>query len=157
MSKLIEVHYSELHAARQRAEAVDSDWQAAAIEALLLPQVYARWQAVNARRYPTANVERHPGLHAPEHGTRRNESSGWSAYAGYTLGYGIPGVCWNSVRDDYYGHNAGTCWDGIRRETVHDFAYWLQVAEYLVSEGKPLYDSIPGMLAEDGFVFVNDR
>lgn len=139
----IKVRASELLTAQKRAAATTDDWQARLIEYLLIPKLNKRWLEANGDHYAMLILERHPGqpyrAKPREDNLAIGERKGWAEFAGYTLRYGEH-LCWNMVREDYYGHSASTCWNGIRRETYCGFVDALDAWIYAVSHKKCLAD-----------------
>jgi len=117
------VKASEIARAIEKSYEVDTrSWQAECIEILLIPKVYKRWQRINKAKFG-GNIE----ISRVDGQAYTNDIDGhkvddWSAFGGYLYGYGLKGLCWNSVRETSYSHSASTAWDGIRRETYHSFA-----------------------------------
>lgn len=154
--KTIKVKASVILAAMERGKAIDSCWQAGDIEILLLPSVYKRWQELNAR-FPYI-VNRVDGLSAA-HMTREDNMriTDWTPFAGYELRYanGLGG--WNQRRANGYMHSASVTWDGIRRETIHNFIWLLGAMAYQISEGKGIFSrNADDLLQEARIVLVDD-
>lgn len=128
----VSIAYSTVIGALDRAHAVSDDWQAECLELLRIPALAKRWQELHPNM-PGVRIDFHPGL--PHKGMTPEDNRAvedWSVYAGYIFVYGIedcPGYGWNSVRSDYYGHSPGTCWDGVRRETIHS---WIDCLRLIV-------------------------
>jgi len=134
--RTIQVKVSAIQAAIARAQREHADWQAQPLEILLIPKVLRRWRQVNPR-YTWPTITRHPGFPEPATRAARDQVEDWSSIRGYAFTYG-PETSWrwNSVRDDYYGHSPGTCWDGVRRETNHSFLESLRDVWYHLERGE---------------------
>ncbi len=132
------------------------DWQAELLEILLLPNVNRRWRAINGDRFPNLELKRHAGF--PWTGGRDEALAceDWLIYAGYTLGYGTEGYCWNRAREDYYGHSPCSAWDGVRRETYAGFADSLRLAYSAALEGNAPHWRVEQALWDYRIQFVND-
>jgi hypothetical protein len=152
----IKVRFSDLDKAAKKAKAVSDDWQAIVLEILLIPNVNKRWKQLN-KRYPAMELSKHAGEKYPQGLALRQEVPDWAVYAGYTLMFS-EGLAWNSVQEgtEYgFAHGPSRCWDGIRRETYHDFAYQLYVIWSLLSQGQNAGRSLE--LLPDHVEFVDDR
>lgn len=134
--RTITIKHAEVKKAFERAADISSDWQAELCELLLTPKIAKRFSELNIGRLGL-KVERHDGEphkdQQPEDNLKIGERKGWASYAGYTL---VLFECmegklaWNSVREDYYGHAPSTCWDGVRRETIHQFLEAIRMLYY---------------------------
>ncbi len=165
--KVLTVKASQIAKAMERAEQYDRDWQAKCCEIARIPAIARRFATLNRPRFPNAHVEFHnPGKAvglrwkdlAPESRDLVSSNREWARVYGWTFKYGLEGVCWNSVRDDYYGHNASCAWDGIRRETqYHEFLqvlYWLVTGwQQGVNSDSPYWDQV---LIDAKIILVND-
>jgi len=157
--RTLKVKASTIGKAAARAKVTSDDWQAVLVEILLVPQVYKRWQTLNADRFDALLITRHPGQKPT--GTREDNlarcaAKSWAQYAGYTLS-GIGGYRWNSVTDDWYGHAPSCCWDGVRRETRSFFIEALHNAYYAATRGVTLAgDWNDNVMREASIEFVND-
>jgi hypothetical protein len=109
----------------ERAKQRTDDWQAQCLEILLLPKVARVWKRLNPR-FKNLRVERVNGLPHVGYTSDDNRAvSDWTQFSGYLLIYfDLPDgqtYGWNAVRADGYGHSAGTCWNGVGRETICRF------------------------------------
>lgn len=124
--KLVTVEMETIKAAMERARTLHDDWQAECLEIILIPSIYKRWRELNDR-FPY-ELTRHPGLPYLRRTREMNEQvTDWSVFAGYVL------RGWNVVstgRDRGYSHSAGTAWDGVRRDTISQFAHDLRMLAY---------------------------
>ena len=154
----IHVRLSDVGNAIEMAKSTTSEWQAELIEILLIPSINKRWMELNNGFY---QIERHAGIpyigFNREDNMARGASNTWREISGYTLSHPTCDIRWNSVREEYYGHSAGTTWDGIRRETYHSFADALRNAFYHYS-GRVEYriERILAVLEEYKIDVVND-
>jgi hypothetical protein len=156
MGKMLVVKESEIHEAVERANALFDEWQARAIEVILIPHVYVYWCGI--QRSPW-RIERVPGKEYKAHTREQNleigERNGWGEYAGYHVyrDFGEVQLPWNGIRDDWYSHSAGTAWDGLRRETICEFAYELSSAYTMKMDGRD-YHYLTERLDNKGILLV---
>jgi len=105
------------------ARAISDEWQAECLELLRIPAITRRWQLLNAAHFPSPTriqIKYHPGK--PSIGIRA--ATDWTVYAGYVFTYGnpdCPEYGWNRVRPDWFSHNPANAWEGVRRQTIHEF------------------------------------
>ena len=159
--------------ASQVARAMDSvkdtfdDWQAQALEVLLLPKMYRRWRELNRDHYDPEmlTVERVPGL-AHRGFTREDngaigDAKDWGKFAGYVLRfyknhetgdtYG-----WNAIKDNWYSHSPSCCWDGVRRDTIHQFIEMTRMIVLQWRRGESVHFSAWEPVEKAGIVLLND-
>jgi len=143
------------------------DCQAQYLEVLLLPKVYRRWREANRDHHnpETLTVERVAGMphkgYAPDDNRAVGDAKGWSKFAGYLLYYHRnpdtgDTYGWNRVGTDGYSHSPSRCWDGISRETIHQFVYFIGASVAAWSRGESLNHEASDVIERYGIVLVND-
>ena len=162
MTNLTVLKTSDILAAIERAKAQDEDWQAELCEIAMLPAVEAAWRKANKGR--AVSIRRIDGIphkgFVREANLARGAAEAWGEVSGYVFDYGIENLSWNSVRSGYYSHSAATTWDGVRRETYHEFIEQARYAVYPVKVRAGFrhtaFDEHRQNLAEYGLELVDD-
>ena len=121
MNKTI-ISASQIKQAHERADEITDDWQAHMLEIALIPEIHQIWREQNNL---DAKIERHNGTrpfigHTSEDNRKIGKQRKWHLYNGYYVRL-AKGVYWNQPSDVSYSHSAARAWDGIRRETCHNF------------------------------------
>jgi len=162
--RTITVEASSVLRAMKSVEDKFDDWQAQYLEVLLLPNVYKRWKQANPNMpdmvLNRVSGETHKGF-TPEDNRAVGDAKGWSLFAGYTLRYCLnpstgESSGWNGVRDDYYCHSPSVAWDGVRRDTYHQFVQDIAMTVTLWSREKDVHHSSFDLLEKYGVKLVND-